>query len=332
MDVVAAGPLLLNPRLDPKPWGGRGLARFGFDLPAEAQIGEAVVTASEAVVADGPLAGATMGDLVAADPIRMLGREGMAATGGRSLFPLLVKILDAAQTLSLQVHPDDAAAPAGSLGKTEAWHVLATSPGARLVAGLTRGTTAEAFAEGCRNGRGGLHARWLAARKGATFLIPAGAVHALGAGCLVYEVQQPSDVTYRLDDWGRVDASGCPRELHVEQALSVVAVHERPSASLPSRLPSAVGRRRLLTACRYFALERIDLNAGEGLAFVAPDSPQVFTCLRGEIVAATANGEQRLPPGATAVVAAAGGPCFLVAASAGAVLRTWIPAAGLAVM
>src|SRR5262245_34262464 len=134
------GPLILTPRLDAKLWGGRRLAAFGIALPPGEAIGEAVISAPEATIAGGPLAGRRLGKVVAERPEAALGSRGLHATGGRPLFPLLVKLIDADDDLSVQVHPDDEAAAAlDSLGKTEAWHVLAARPGAALYLGLRPG-------------------------------------------------------------------------------------------------------------------------------------------------------------------------------------------------
>lgn len=326
---LSLAPFRVEPRLDPKPWGGRGLARFGFRLPADEPIGEAVITAAEAMVADGPFAGRSLAALVAADPLGAVGALGLAATGGRPLFPLLIKILDAVETLSLQVHPGDAAAPPGQLGKTEAWHVLAAAPGATIAVGLRPGITGDAFAAACRSGAGaGELVRWRDALPGETFLLPAGTVHALGGGCLVYEVQQPSDLTYRLDDWGRRDAAGRPRQLHLDQALGVLDAAARPDPIAPRPIRSATGRRQLLAACRFFALERIELAAGAGTAVVADGSPQVLTCLEGSVTLATANGATAFVGGQTTVIPAASPWGRLLAAAPSVILRAWVPDLG----
>ncbi|HET8522629.1 MAG TPA: type I phosphomannose isomerase catalytic subunit, partial [Thermomicrobiales bacterium] len=205
------GPLSLQPRLDVKPWGGRLLAQFGLPLPSDALIGEAVITAPEAVVGDGPLAGRTLGEIVAADPATASGPLGLAATGGRPRFPLLIKLIDATENLSIQVHPPDdmAVQEDDGLGKTEAWHVLTAQPGSALYLGLRPGVGQAEFAAAASAGQPTASLmRRLDACPNTTYLIPAGTVHALGAGVVIYEVQQPSTITYRLDDWGRVDAAG----------------------------------------------------------------------------------------------------------------------------
>jgi len=323
-------PLLLQPRLDPKPWGGRALARFGLLPSGNGAIGEALATAPEAVVAAGPLAGRSLGEVVAADPVGILGERGLAVTGGRPLFPLLIKLIDAADVLSVQVHPDDAtAAPLGRLGKTETWHILAAAPGASLFLGLRPDVGFDGFATACREDRGtaGACLRRVPAMAGSTVLIPAGTVHALGAGVLVYELQQPSDITYRLDDWGRVDAAGNPRQLHVEDGLAAIDAALRPEPIAPLRLATGAGRRQLLAACRLFALERIALAAGETVPLRAAGSPQTVTCLRGEAALETeaSTPSVAVRPGETAVVPAALSPAELRANAPSVLLRAWVP-------
>lgn len=331
--TVTGAPLLVSPRLDGKPWGGRRLAEFGFALPPGERIGEALITAAEAVVSAGPLAGRTLGELALADPAGMCGARGLAVTGGRAVFPLLIKVIDAAANLSIQVHPDDAGAARrgpGLLGKTEAWVVLAAEPGAVIYAGFGPETTLEAFAAAVRAERGGTAdlLRRLEARSGETYLLPAGTVHALGAGIVVYEVQQPSDITYRLDDWGRLDAAGNPRETHVDAGLATVDPSLIPAPIAPVGLLVDGGEREVLAACRYFATERVTAPAGGRVRFTAAETPQVLTCLRGGGAVASAGERVDLGSGGTVVVPAVAGSAELVATSPIVVLRSWLPELG----
>lgn len=322
--VTTFPPLRLKPRLDPKPWGGHRLANAG--QPAAEPIGEALATADEATVDGGPFAGEQLGGVVAVAPTAVLGRLGSAAVGGQPRFPLLIKLIDAGQDLSIQVHPDDAAAPPGRLGKTEVYHVLAVAPGARIALGLRPGVDPGRFAAACRAGeRTDSLLRWLPARPGETILIPAGTVHALGAGCMVYEAQQPSDVTYRLDDWGRLDAAGRPRETHVEPGLAVLAPALRPGPIPPLLLTTRAGQRQLLAACRHFALERIVLAVGQEVTLTAAGSPQAVTCLHGGAELASEAGTVPLAAGETGVLAAAIGVGRLRATTSAVLLRAWIP-------
>lgn len=275
---------IVAPRLDTKPWGGRHLARFGLDLPGEEPIGEAILTSGDVSVAEGYGSGRTLGEIIEADPDRRLGAGARDILGGRSIFPLLVKLIDARDNLSIQVHPDDAGAePYDSPGKTEAWHVLAARPGARLFIGLRPGVDLDAFmaAGEARDGSSSKLMRTIPAAAGTTILLPAGTVHALGAGVIVYEIQQPSDLTFRLDDWGRTDAQGHSRELHLDRGCAAARPGMLPELIRPVRRRTAIGERHLLAACRYFALERIALPAGGVVSFDSRDSPVVVTLLGG---------------------------------------------------
>jgi mannose-6-phosphate isomerase len=324
---MSSGPLMLTPRLDPKPWGGRRLAEFGFDLPPHELIGEAVITAPEAVIGGGPHAGRVLGEVVNDDPVAALGERGLVATGNRLLFPLLVKLIDASQDLSIQVHPTDEFARAeNSLGKTEAWHVLDAAPGGTLYLGLKPDASVDEVEEFAREGRrmDGL-LRHIPAQPNTTVLIPAGTIHALGAGVLIYEIQQPSAITYRLDDWGRLDASGKSRELHIDQSVMVANGDYRPEIIPPVDLRRPAGRTQILAACRYFAVERIALAAGESLTLAASGSPQVITCLRGSLDITVDGITSTMSAGQTAAVLASS-PMATVQANAPAVmLRAWVP-------
>jgi mannose-6-phosphate isomerase len=322
------GPLPLQPRLDPKPWGGRLLAQFEFPLPSDELIGEAVITAPDAVVSDGPLAGRTLGEIVAADPAGTSGPLGLAATGGRPRFPLLIKLIDATENLSIQVHPSDemAVQEDDSLGKTEAWHVLAAQPGSALYLGLRTGISHADFAAAASAGTPTAPLmRRLDARPNTSYLIPAGTVHALGSGVLIYEVQQPSTVTYRLDDWGRVDAAGNPREMHIAQGLAVADVGSRPEPIPPLDLRSVAGRRQWLTVCRYFALERIALAAGEQIPISAPGSPQIITCTRGAARVTADEQTRPLDLGGSVALLASSPDDLLQATQPSVMLRAWVP-------
>jgi mannose-6-phosphate isomerase len=322
---------IVVPRLDEKPWGGRSLERFGFTLPEGKPIGEALVTANDARVTAGFGAGFTLGDIVAEDPDARLGSRALDAVGGRSIFPLLVKLIDAAENLSIQVHPnDDQAAPLDRLGKTEAWHILHAEPGAKLYVGLRPGVTADAFADAARalDGSSAALLRTLEAEPGETILIPAGTIHALGAGVMVYEIQQPSDVTFRIDDWGRLDAQGKPRQMHVDEGFAVTHADVRPELIAPLAIGDGVVRRSLLVATRYFALERIDVEPGSAFELAGNDSPQVVTVLHGNLAFTGDTGSTiELLAGHSVVLWPAPADEALVvrSSSATAVLRSWVP-------
>jgi mannose-6-phosphate isomerase len=207
----------------------------------------------QSIVADGPLAGMSLGQLV-----RERGQELLGLRAPRARFPLLVKFLDAARPLSVQVHPNDAQAARlipPDLGKTEAWVVLAAEPGSTIYAGLAPGTDRRRLADAMRQGTCDQLLHHFQPQPGDCVFLPAGTVHALGAGLLVAEIQQSSDVTYRLFDWNRLGPDGKPRPLHVEEGLEVVnyaAGPVNPQQPQPTAQPW-VSR---LVECDKFVLDR----------------------------------------------------------------------------
>ena len=226
-----------------KVWGGRRLelspdeGGLSLDLPEGMQVGETWELVDRAdvqsVVPEGEawadvFGGATLGELVRDHADDLLGRLAPTAEGR---FPLLVKYIDAAAHLSVQVHPDDARAAAhpGWEAKTEAWVVLGATDEGRIFHGFESGTEREAFAAACRTGEPlDAFLRSFAPRRGECFFVPGGTVHAIGAGVTLIEVQQNSDTTFRVNDWGRVGLDGKPRDLHVDEALACLDFGSSP--------------------------------------------------------------------------------------------------------
>jgi mannose-6-phosphate isomerase len=261
--------------------GGDSLGRvFRKALPDE-PIGEAWLISDHAqhtsVVNRGADAGVTLHELLERDAGGVLGARAALTVHGR--FPLLLKLLDARDKLSIQVHPNDAiAAELGEddVGKTEMWHVLRADAGAMLYCGMQEEMTRE-FVEECLT-RGGIANRLtrIGAEAGMSVFVPAGIVHAIGEGCLLAEIQQNSDLTYRMDDWGRVDVDGAPRELHLEKAKAAVRYPNGHPGAMPDFEYEVDGARvRVLATCSYFAAEEIlldgrceELNRGETFQIV----------------------------------------------------------------
>ncbi len=330
-DILSPAPFTVRPRLDTKPWGGTRLASMGFERPADETdpLGEVVISADQSVISSGDHAGLSLGELTRRYPNEVAGPLGRAMTDGRPVFPLLIKLLDAAKNLSIQVHPDDdQAAALGGNGKTEAWYVLDAQADAQLFLGLTTLDLA-GFLSACEAGDGSSSRflRQLAARPRETVLLPAGTVHALGGGVLIYEVQQPSEITYRLDDWGRVSADGRPRERHLEVGARAIKPYLRPSPNAGANRDSTIGKRQFLTACRYFALERITLSGDEQLTVTTSGSPQILTVIAGQLCVGPDADRLTADVGASIVVPAARSSVTLASADARemTVLRAWIP-------
>ncbi len=332
-------PWALRPELRRRPWGGDRLAtRWApgeADLEAGREpVGEAWLAGPWTRVAAGPDAGRDLAALAAAHGATLLGAVPWSRYGAR--FPLLVKLLDAAEPLSLQVHPDDAyalrfEAASGHLGKTEAWWVVAAEPGARVTWGFAREVTRGEVERAATSGRWGSLLRELPVTAGDVVVNPAGTVHALGAGLLVYEVQQASDLTYRLYDHGRLGADGRPRELHLPQALAVARL---TPGGAPAPAPGATAAGRLeLARTDAFVLESVDPRADgvgpDGVGWVVgPDSFELLTDLGEERTAEAGmlrwdGGEATITPGSSWLLPAGLGPVELHGASRCA--RCWVP-------
>ncbi len=241
-------PVKLAPRYLAKPWGGRRMeGRLGHALPGDEPVGEAWLVhdrdGESSVVADGPLAGARLADL-----------------RGDAPFPLLVKLLDASQPLSVQVHPDaSAAARLGAEAKTECWFVLHAEPGAHVFRGLRDGCTRADLEDALVDGDVASCLHTVPVAAGDTIFVPAGTVHSIGAGVLLAEVQENSDTTYRLHDWGRPGLDGRPRALHVREALESIHFGRRSEDKVPAQEISDEGsvRRLLLVRSPFFAVEHV---------------------------------------------------------------------------
>ena len=221
--MAALYPLVFEPRFKERVWGGRRLeALYGKALPRDVPIGESWEISDrpgdESVTTNGPLAGMTLRELMAQHGPDILGGASPAAEGR---FPLLCKILDAREKLSLQVHPPPRA---GHLGdpKTEMWYIAHAEPGAELFVGLKPGTTRESFAMAIDTGSVAECFHRITVRSGDVMYLPSGRVHAIGAGLVIFEIQQNSDTTFRVYDWDRAGLDGRPRELHVAQSLESI--------------------------------------------------------------------------------------------------------------
>ena len=254
-------PIRFIPLYMERVWGGRELAsRLGRVLPGSHPIGEAweVVDREEAqsVVSDGPLAGKTLHELWTQHRAHIFGpRHEQAGTR----FPLLCKLLDARDRLSVQVHPPAAIAPQlGGEPKTEVWYFLACDPHSRIYAGLSAGTTPDSFERALANGTVEQCLHVLPTRSGDSIFIPSGRLHAIGEGNLIVEIQQNSDTTYRVFDWNRVGLDGRPRALHIEESIrSTDFTDFAPELAHPDT--------GIVAECAHFRVEKRRLNKAEVL-------------------------------------------------------------------
>lgn len=258
-------PLRFRPLLKQTIWGGRRLGNLlGKSIGHESNYAESWEVVDhgddQSVVENGPLAGKSLAELIAEDPAWLLGEP---ATSRR--FPLLLKYLDCHRVLSVQVHPDDAygaTLPQPDLGKTEAWYIVAAEPESLIYAGLRPGVDRAALEKAVAAGQTDSVLHSFSPRPGDCVFIPAGTVHALGAGLVVAEIQQSSDTTFRLFDWNRVDSQGNSRPLHVEQALDVIDYDSGPVQPQHDG-GTAAGRWQRLVECDKFVLSLLNSGAGQ---------------------------------------------------------------------
>ncbi|MEX2112955.1 MAG: type I phosphomannose isomerase catalytic subunit [Pirellulales bacterium] len=317
-------PLRFQPILRRYLWGGRRLETLGKTLDEGNDYAESweVVDrgADQSQVAFGPLAGRTLHELMIEHRAALLGRD---AHGDR--FPLLVKFLDAQKRLSLQVHPDDARAARldpPDLGKTEAWVILAAEPGSYLYAGLRRAVDRELLKREVARQTCELCVTRIEPRVGDCYFLPAGVLHALGPGLLVAEVQQASDTTYRLFDWGRIGPDGLPRPLHVEAALEAIDYAYGPvSAQRPK--PTDRSHVEQLVACDKFVLDRWKLATPEPVG--GNGRCHVLLVLAGAIEVAGDLGPAPLRPGGVVLVPAQHDPVMVRPREPSVILDAYLP-------
>jgi mannose-6-phosphate isomerase len=284
-------------------WGGRRLADLGKPLGDDEHYAESWEIVDhgddQSVVADGPMAGTRLRDLVLEHGPALFGRH-----HPQRQFPLLFKFLDCQNTLSVQVHPNDAQAARlqpPDLGKTEAWVVLAAEPGAKIYAGLKPGVRREALERAITAGRCAECLNTFEPQPGDCVLIEAGTVHALGAGLLIAEIQQASDTTFRLFDWNRVDREGKPRPLHIRESLDTINFLR---GQVGPQLPSQTDRPHLeqLVACDKFVLNRWNLNSTERLE--NDDRFHIIAVVKGRIAVSGDGMVHELQRGGTLLVPA----------------------------
>lgn len=265
-------------------WGGNRLKEYGFNYDPLPNCGELWVLSSveghESVVANGFLADNTlneaieiyMGDLVGDKVFNRFGTE----------FPLLLKVIDAAQDLSIQVHPDDALAQRRGMpcGKTEMWYVMQADPGARLISGFRRDTSPQEYSAALQAGHLEelLHSEQPA--PGDVYFIPAGRVHALGRGLMVAEIQQSSDCTYRIYDYNRVDSNGRRRQLHTAEAMDAIDFSAVPGHA-SNRYHAALNQTTTVVHCPYFTTRIIPFDRPVRKSLEDVDSFVVYFCVEG---------------------------------------------------
>jgi mannose-6-phosphate isomerase len=329
-------PLTFEPAFKDYVWGGWNLVqRFGRRPPADLdRVAETWEISAHphglSHVANGSLKGWPLPHVMECWGLHLLGMRAEAALQlGR--FPLLVKLLDAACDLSVQVHPgDDYARAHGDdvLGKTEAWYVLHANPGAQIICGVRQGVTREQFQSALEQGNLEPCLHFVTVEVGDVILLRPGTVHAVLAGLVVVEVQQASDATYRVYDWNRLGSDGKPRELHVDKALDVIDFSlVEPELAGPTPLPSVPSLQRVeRVRCPHFVVEEMRLDAGTPFRATANGATfEIWACLEG-LVSVEWVGEPVQVPGVQFVlVPAALGEFAVRARESSHLLRIYLP-------
>lgn len=319
-------PLVFDPLFKRIRWGGRRLGSvLHKPIGPEADYAESWEIADhgsdQSVVRGGDFAGQTLAQLVERQNLPLLGRH-----TGREQFPLLVKFLDASDVLSVQVHPDDLLAkefaPAEN-GKTEAWVVLDAEPGSELFVGLKAGVTPEELRTALEAGTVESLLHRFSANVGDCIFVPAGTVHAIGAGVLLAEIQQSSDLTFRMHDWGRMGADGKPRELHIDSALRATDFRRGPVDLVTPRILESDHHQEELVCSDHFVLHR---HRGEA-PFSLPDDNafHVMMVLAGH-ARLTSDGESiEMPLGKTVLLPAERGDTVITPAADLVLLDAFLP-------
>jgi mannose-6-phosphate isomerase len=325
---VRPTPARIEPIFSPRLWGARSLSPL---FPEKSNLleplGEAWLTGVDCRVASGPFTGKTLGAAWTEMPVEWRGSQ-LAAEAN---FPLLLKFIFPTEKLSLQVHPDDAYASvhekaAGGRGKTEMWHAVSAMAGAKLQLGLKPGVNKEKFREGLASHSVEDLFEVHPVQAGDTFFVPAGTPHSIGPNMVIFEVQEYSDLTYRVYDFGRVDAHGKPRELHVEKALQVTNFGKPAGGKVTSLLlPGNGATRSLLAACRYFATERWECSTKCEIP-VDPERFELIVILEGAGSFAWPDSAARYHRGECWLVPASQIHIDVLPETATSLIRTFVPA------
>lgn len=315
-------PIRFAPLYKAYPWGGTRIPKtYHRTLPPGIYAESWEISDREesmSVIANGPRAGRTLRETLQENPTAILGTH---VSGTR--FPLLIKLIDARERLSLQVHPDDHSAEiVGGEAKTEAWIMLGDNPSA-IFCGLQDGTTERSLRHALTNETAETLVKKINLQKGDAVLVRGGTVHAIDAGSLLLEIQQNSNTTYRLHDWNRTGPDGQPRELHIEQAFKVIDWAPPNPATEPILKCSTPEYQRFeLIRCEHFCIEKIKLN-GEMKTSLDGTSFDTLFITKGTVTLTWNNGNETLPMG-TSVLIPATLPSYTLSGQA-EVIRTFIP-------
>lgn len=287
-------PFIFKPILKSVIWGGDEICKFKDITPIQDGIGESWevshVKNNVSVVANGELKDQSLDDLINTYGSELLGKKVVDRFG--KTFPLLIKFIDAKDNLSIQVHPDDKLAKErhNSFGKTEMWYVINASEGAFLYSGFAKSITPDEYIKSVEDNTFTETLAKHDVHSGDVFFLPAGRVHAIGAGCFIAEIQQTSDITYRIYDFNRKDAQGNPRELHTELAKDAIDYKIYPDYKL--KYEPKHNEAQSLVTCPYFSTNLIDIDQKMIRNLEGKDSFTIYICMQGKLLLEDNNGHQ----------------------------------------
>ncbi|HIX75975.1 MAG TPA: class I mannose-6-phosphate isomerase [Candidatus Parabacteroides intestinipullorum] len=277
-------PFTFKPILKKVIWGGSDICPFKEISPVENGVGESWelshVEGNYSIVANGELAGKSLDDLIRQYGAQLMGQEVIDRFG--TTFPLLIKFIDARDNLSIQVHPDDELAKArhNSFGKTEMWYVIKATKDASLYSGFSKQIDADEYVKRVQDNTIMDVLQRYNVNEGDVFFLPAGRVHAIGAGCFIAEIQQTSNITYRIYDYNRKDANGNTRELHTELAKDAIDYTLYPDYR--THYKAHTNATIELANCKYFTTNLMDVDATMTRDFKDLDSFVVYICMEGK--------------------------------------------------
>lgn len=320
-------PARLEPIFSPRPWGSLSLAPFFPEKSNLAEpVGEAWLTGSDCRFASGPFEGRMLGSVWPEIPVEWTGTKADRS----SAFPLLVKFIFSEDKLSVQVHPDDDYAvrhekAAGGRGKTEMWCAVRARPGAEVLVGLKAAVDREKFEQAIDDGTAEECLERIAMRAGDAIFVPAGTAHTIGAGLVLCEIQEQSDLTYRVYDYGRRDAKGQARELHIEKALEVIRFGKQYGGKIESvRITRGPVTKTFLVSCRYFETEKWEF-AEPVAAASSREHFDLMIVLEGAGNFAWGDSHAEYSPAQVWVIPAALGAYRIEPSSRTTLLRTYVP-------
>lgn len=301
-------PLKFTPILKEKIWGGNKIETIlKHNISPLKNCGESWeisgIVDDESVVANGFLAENNLNELMEIYLTDLVGEKNYEKYGLG--FPLLIKFIDAQDNLSVQVHPDDdfAQEKFGQNGKTEMWHVIQADEGSGLYVGFNQKITAQQYMDAVENGTLEDYLKFYPVKSGDTFMIPAGTVHAIGKGVLLAEIQQPSDITFRIYDWNRVDEQGNSRELHTEEAFD--AIHsEENLADFQVHYEREKNKTVTLVHSPYFNTNLLEMDMQVDKSFVQLDSFVIYMCLEGSAFLVSGDSKEKLETGEVVLIPA----------------------------